>query len=145
MSKGDVEAYIERFEALRKSAKRPEDSQGTLWMFQHGLGTTHTREIQARKVPHPTTLEEWYAMARNQWKEGKEVNETINCAAPEDEAMLTKVNTATKPHCSDRKIEGNITRATGIKAVLFAPDPVIICTSKISNIEAAQWRWALGI
>jgi hypothetical protein len=30
MSKGNVEAYIERFEVLRKSTKRPEDSQGTL-------------------------------------------------------------------------------------------------------------------
>jgi hypothetical protein len=30
MSKGDVEAYIEHFEDLRKSAKRPRDSLGTL-------------------------------------------------------------------------------------------------------------------
>jgi hypothetical protein len=144
MNKGDVEAYIKRFEALRESAERPKNSQTTLWMFQRGLGATHTREIQAGKVPRPMTLEEWYAMARNQWK-GKEVNETINRAVPEDEVTLTRIDTVTESHHPDRRIEGSIARVTSIKDVSSAPNSVVVRTTKISSVEAARWRRALGI
>jgi hypothetical protein len=57
--------------------------------------------------------------------------------------MLTRDNT--KPHCPNGKIEGNIVRVTNIKGVSFAPDPTIVHISKISDVEAKQWRQALGI
>ena len=50
MKKGDVEGYIKQFEVSRKSAGWPEDKQGTILQFQHGLGSMHNREVCDTKV-----------------------------------------------------------------------------------------------
>ena len=79
MKKGDVETYVKKFEILRRTVDWPENNVGTITQFQRGLGTTHTREIHERKIPRPITLKDWYAAARNQWKEtkAKETHEAV--------------------------------------------------------------------
>jgi hypothetical protein len=131
MTKGDVEAYIERFETLRRSVDWPENANGTMLSFQRGLGRTHTAEIQAGKAPRPTTLREWYAAARSQLeKEG--INHDIDAAIDQAKESINKIDRL------EKEIENDIARAAGINAVHFAPESTIQ-----NGDEAARWQKAL--
>jgi hypothetical protein len=141
MSKGDVEKYIERFENLRKSAKWPRDSLGTLWTFQQGLGPTHTHEIQTRTIPHLTSLTEWYAMARNQWK-GKGVSNTINHADEQNEAALTRAGLDSEFPRPNKGAESDDARAAGCRTASPAPKPIDTRTEGTPNLEEEQWQQA---
>ena len=117
MKKGDVETYIKKFEILRRAVEWPEENIGTITQFQRGLGATHTREIRERKIPRPITLKDWYAAARNQWKEAK--TEEIREVVKDDARAITPV----------------------------APAPIVVRAVEvkpgISGPEAARWRQAL--
>jgi transcription factor SPN1 len=146
MTKGDVETYIKRFEVLRRSVGWPEDSQGTVVLFQRGLGPTNTREIQTGTIPRPTTLAEWYAAARNQWK-GKEtcqlrteINLAIDNAILQTNTALAKIDAITKLHPIHRfadEIETNIARAAGIDIDSERLDPIIARATGINTISFA--------
>ena len=118
MKKGDVETYIKKFETLRRSVNWLEENDRTITQFQRGLGTMHTHEIHEGKTSRPITLKDWYAAARNQWKEieTKEIHEE----AKEDARTITPVASAPI-----------IVRAAEVR-------------SQMSKLEVARWRQALA-
>jgi hypothetical protein len=132
MIKGDVEAYIERFETLRRSIDWPENANGTMLSFQRGLGRTHTAEIQAGKAPHPTTLKEWYAAARNQLEKKKEINRDIDVATDQAKESINEIDRL------EKEVKNDIAHAAGINTVRFAPESTIQ-----DGNEAVRWRKAL--
>ena len=118
MKKGDVKAYIRKFKTLRKSVDWPEENNGMITQFQCGLGMMHTHEIHKGMAPHPITLKDWYAVARNQWE-------------------------AIKTEETHEEVGSNARAITSI-----TPTPIIVraikVRTKIGDLKATCWQQALA-